>query len=239
MRQSGQISAKALKRALEMVKPGVNLLDIEKAVDEQFKSLGAAASFKTVSGYNFATCLTVNDEIVHGLPRDYSLKDGDILGVDLGAVFKGWHTDVAWSVVVGKGDEEKKRFLKTGERALENAIKEARAGNRIGDISSAIQEAIEKVGFTAVWSLTGHGVGRSGHEDPEVPCRGKRGTGLTLKAGMILAIEAIYTKGGGELYEKEDGWTIATVDGSWAGLFEMSVLIKEGEPEVLTDWRKA
>jgi methionyl aminopeptidase len=239
MRKSGQITAKALKKVLQNVKPGVSLVELDQIADDEMRRLGAGASFKTVPGYYWATCLTVNDEVVHGIPRDIILKEGDLLGVDLGAVYKGWHTDAAWSVLVGKQeDKEKLRFLRVGEEALWKAVGQAVQGRQIGDISAAIQETIEGAGYSVVKSLAGHGVGRQPHEEPEVPTYGKKGAGQGLQAGMTIAIEAIYAQGKGDVYEKDDGWTIATWDKSLGGLFEMSVIVNKGKAEVLTDWRK-
>lgn len=241
MRKSGLISAKALKKVLSSVRPGINLEELDRIAEDEILRLGGQASFKTVSGYNFTTCLTVNDEVVHGLPRPIKLKTGDILSVDLGAVYEGWHTDVAWSVVVGEGNAEagKKKFLEVGEKTLWEAIGKAVEGKRIGDISSTIQKGVEKEGYSIVKSLTGHGVGRKAHEEPEIPGFGQAGAGIKLKKGMTIAIEVIYTTGSGKVRELGDGWTIASLDKSLGGLFEMSVIVGKKGAEVLTDWRKA
>lgn len=235
MRKSGQITAKALKKAIEAVKVGVSLLEVEKAAAEEIKRNDAKLSFPTVEGYKWATCLTINEELVHGIPRDIKLKEGDILSIDVGALYKGWHTDAAWSVIVGGG---KSPFLALGEEALWKAINEAKSGNRIGDISQQIQQTIEKAGYSVSKSLVGHGVGRELHEDPIVPGLGKAGTGMVLKENMTIAIEVIYASGNAEVYLSDDGWTYVTQDHSIGGLFEMSVIIGKEGPEVLTDWRK-
>lgn len=237
MRRSGFISASALKKVLENVSVGVSLKKLNQIAEDEILRLGGGSSFKTVPGYYWTTCLTVNNEVVHGIPKDYELSAGDVLGVDLGAVYKGWHTDMAWSVVVGS-QPEKVKFLRVGEEALWKAIAQAVEGNKIGDISSAIQQSIEKAGYSVVKSLAGHGVGREAHEEPEIPGYGKPKTGLELKSGMTLAVEVIYTEGRGEVFEKEDGWTIATRDSSFGGLFEMTVIVGKKKPEVITDWRK-
>lgn len=237
MRQSGQISAQALKRTIEAAKPGVSLLDLEKVAEEEILRLGGGSSFKTVQGYFWTTCLTLNEEVVHGIPRDIKLQDGDILGIDLGAVYQGWHTDTAWSVLVGQGTDEKRRFLKVGDKALWAAIDQAIDGNRIGDISSTIQKNIEGAGYFVVKNYIGHGVGKSPHEEPEIPGIGKPATGLLLREGMTLAIEVIYTQKKGEVTETEDGWTVAAGKGNLGGLFEMTVVVGKKKAEVLTDWR--
>ncbi len=252
IRQSGQITAKALKKALRVVKPGANLLEIEKVAAEEIINLGAKLSFPTVGGYKWATCLTVNEELVHGIPRDYELKDGDLLSIDIGALYKGWHTDAAWSVLVGKDapasqesenlkigkSDQKKRFLAVGEEALWKAIRQAKAGNQVGDISQEIQSTVEGAGYSVSQTLVGHGVGKQLHEDPVIPGLGKKGTGLSLKKNMTIAIEVIYAAGKAEVELASDGWTYVMKDKSLGGLFEMSVVVGDKGAEVLTDWRK-
>lgn len=235
---SGQITAKALKKAIESAKVGMSLIELDKIAEEEILRLGGQSSFKTVPGYFWTTCLTLNEEVVHGIPRDIKINDGDVLNIDLGAIYKGWHTDAAWTIVVGNSSPEKKRFLSIGEETLWKSINQAKDGNQIGDISSTIQQSIEGAGYSVVKSLTGHGIGREPHEEPAIPEFGRPKTGLFLKSGMSLAIEIIYTQGKGDLYQKEDNWTLASVDKSIGGLFEMSVLINQGKADVLTDWRK-
>lgn len=245
MRKSGEIAAKALKRALKTIKVGVTELEVDKVAEEEIIKLGGDLSYKTVPGYKFATCITVNEQVVHGIPTNRKFESGDLVSVDLAVVYKGWHTDCAWSILVseqGTGNREqseKAKFLKVGEEALWLGIRQALDGNRVGDISSAIQERIEKDGYSVVRSLVGHGIGRSLHEDPEIPGFGKKGSGPVLKNGMSLAIEVIYNKGSSDVALDEDGWTFKTVDNSWGGLFEMTIIVGKKEAEVLTDWRKA
>lgn len=235
MRKSGKITALALKKTIESVRAGATLIELEQIAEDEIKRLGGESSFKTVPGYKWTTCMNINDEVVHGIPRDIELKEGDVLKIDLGAVYKGWHTDTAWTVIVGK---EPDKFLAVGEESMWKGITQAREGKRIGDIASAMQTVIEGSGYSVVRSLVGHGVGRSAHEGPEIPGYGKPGTGIKLKAGMTLAIEIIYTAGDHQVYTKDDNWTIATEDGSLAGLFEMTVIVGRKSPEVITDWRK-
>lgn len=251
MRESGRMSALALKNVIAAVKSGVTLKELEEVVAKTIEAEGGTASFKTVPGYHWYTCININEEVVHGIPRDIVLKKGDKVSIDLGALFKGWHTDTAWSVIVesesadelGSESEReeiknKKRFLLTGEEALWAGVKKAVAGNRIGDISHAIQTTIEGGGFEVVRSLIGHGVGKELHEEPEIPGYGKAGTGLVLEEGQTIAIEAIYTETTQEVVLAEDGWTIASEDGSLGGLFEMTVIVGKDKAEVITDWRK-
>lgn len=236
LRKSGIITAKALKKVIESTKPGVTLLELDRIAENEIKNNGGESSFKTVTGYNFTTCLTVNDEVVHGIPRDIKLQSGDVLGIDVGAVLHGWHTDAAWSVIVGG---EKNKFLQVGEDTLWKTITKACEGKRIGDISANIQEGIENAGYNVVKNFSGHGIGKNPHEKPEIPTFGKIKTGLKLKKGMTLAIEVIYTAGSGDVYEDQsDGWTVVASDHSLGGLFEMSVIVGKKGAEVITDWRK-
>lgn len=233
MRKSGDISKAALKKALEGVKIGVSELEINKIAEEEVYRLGGDLSYKSVPGYKFATCITVNDQVVHGIPTDRKFVSGDLVSIDLAVVYRGWHTDCAWSVLLGK-DPEKEKFLKIGEQALWDGVAQALDGNRVGDISSAIQNRVEGAGYSAVRSLVGHGVGRSLHEEPEIPGYGKQGTGMLLRDEMTLAIEVIYTAGSYEVLLGEDGWTYSAADKSWGGLFEMTVIVGKDRSEVLT-----
>lgn len=245
MRKSGEIAAKALKLALELIKAGVTELEVDEIVKKEIYRLGGDLSYKTVPGYKYATCITVNEQVVHGIPTDRKFEAGDLVSIDLAVVYKGWHTDCAWSVLVRQQvtgnrlqeeEEEKKKFLQTGEEALWEGIKQAVPGNRVGDISNAIQIKVEGAGYQVVRSLVGHGVGRSLHEDPEIPGFGEKGTGPVLKSGMSLAIEVIYAKGSKDVVLEKDGWTFSSADKSWGGLFEMTVIVGR-EPEVLTRLR--
>lgn len=234
IRESGRIASKALKRAVESVEIGVSGLEVDKIVAEEIYKQGGDLSYKTVPGYKYATCITVNEEVVHGMPTSRRFENGDLVSIDLAVVYKGWHTDCAWSVLLGK-EREKEKFLKTGEEALLLGIAQAVDGHRVGDISFAIQTKIEGAGYSVVRSLVGHGVGRSLHEDPEIPGFGEQGKGPILKTGMTLAIEVIYTKGKSDVVLREDGWTFVTADKSSGGLFEMTVIVGKEKAEVLTD----
>jgi len=235
MRASGRMSAKAMKKVLSSVKSGVTLKELDKIAEEEILSLGGKSSFKYEPGYLWTTCITVNDEVVHGIPRDIPLKKGDKVSIDLGAFYGGMHSDTSWSVIV---EGEQTPFLKVGEEALWKAISRAIAGNQIGDISEAIQSSIEGAGYKVVRAMIGHGVGKKLHMDPEVPGIGKAGTGPVLKEGQCIAIEAIYTEGTREVKVASDGWTVSSEDGSLGGLFEMTVIVGKKKAEVVTDWRK-
>ncbi len=238
MREGGQKLGKILEELLDFSQPGVTLNQIESEANRLIFLSGGTASFKTVADYRWATCLCVNDGIVHGIPTDYMLLDGDNLTIDIGLLYKGFHTDTAWAKIVGKKhDPGKEKFLKTGEDTLWKAIEQAKIGNHIGDISQVIQTGVEGVGFSVVKSLVGHGVGRELHEEPQVPgyTRGKIENTPELIEGMVIAIEIIYAMGRGEaVYAGDDGWTISTRDGSLAAVFEQTLAIQPGGPSVLT-----
>lgn len=238
IRQSGKITALALKKALKKIKVGVTALELNKEIEAEIKRLGGELSFTTVSGYKWASCITFNEQVVHGIPTDRKIKEGDIVSIDLGTLYKGWHSDAAWTKLVHSSefivDGEKEKFLEIGEKALWKAIAKAVEGNRIGDISSAIGKEVEGMGYSVVRSLVGHGVGKALHEDPEIPGVGKAGKGMELKKGMTLAIEVIYTKGKPDVVLSPDNWTISSADGSMSGLFEMTVVVDKKKAEVLT-----
>lgn len=238
MRESGRIASSALKKALQAVKVGVSGLEIDKIAEEEIYRLGGDLSYKTVPGYKFATCITINEQVVHGIPTGEKLIEGDLVSIDLAVEYRGWHTDCAWSVLVDGGKIEdgkwKMEFLKAGEEALWDGIAQAVAGKKVGDISSAIQVGVEGSGYHIVRSLVGHGVGKALHEQPEIPGIGTIGTGAILKEGMTLAIEVIYAKGSYEVVLDKDGWTYSTADKSWGGLFEMTVVVGKDKAEVLT-----
>lgn len=233
IRKSGKIASAALKKSLEAVKAGVSELEIDKIAEKAIYALSGDLSYKTVPNYKYATCITVNDAVVHGIPTDRKFVTGDIVSIDLAVVYKGWHTDTAWTILIGQ-DPQKERFLQIGKEALWNGIAQAIDGKRIGDISAAIQNKIEDAGFHIVRSLVGHGIGRSLHEDPQIPGYGRSGTGAVLKSGMTLAIEVIYTRGTSEVVLGADNWTYSSADGSWGGLFEMTVIVGKKQAEVLT-----
>ncbi|OGY28514.1 MAG: type I methionyl aminopeptidase [Candidatus Woykebacteria bacterium RIFCSPHIGHO2_12_FULL_43_10] len=235
MAKSGRIAALVLEKAVELAKPGTTTLEIEEAVEEEISKLGGESAFKKVKGYHYATCFSVNDEVVHGLPSGYVLKNGDILGIDLGATYQGYFSDTATTVIVGGVSEKTtRRFLEVGKETLAKAIKEAHIGKKIGDISATIQENIEASGYSVVRELTGHGIGTYLHEEPPVPGVGKRNTGPELKEGMVIAIEVIYNMGKPRVSILDDGWTIVTSDGSLSGLFEHSIAVTKSGPVVLT-----
>jgi methionyl aminopeptidase len=235
MKKGGKVANYVMEKTLEKVRPGISKQDLDILAREEIKKLGASPSFMTVSGYRWATCITVNEEVVHGVPDEYGLKEGDLVSLDLGVFWKGFHNDVARTVAIGSISEEKKDFLETGKIALEQAIKVCKVGARIGDISQTIEETIENKGYKVVHALTGHGIGRKLHEEPQIPGFRQKDQGPVLKEGMTLAIEVIYSMGRPEVcYKGNDGWTVRTKDNSLAGLFEDTVAVTDCGPIVLT-----
>lgn len=233
---SGKIASLALKKVLEYAKPGVKCSELDEIARTEIVKQGAQPSFTTVDDYKWTICTTINDQVVHGIPTDRVLEDGDVLSVDIGALYNGYHSDMAISVPIGQISKDKQKFLKVGSQTLKDAIANVQVGNYIGDISSTIQEKIEFAGFSVVKNLTGHGVGRELHEDPMIPGFGKKGIGQKIEENMTLAVEVIYTEGSGEVIVEKDNWTISSADGSLGGLFEQTVLVKKGGPIVLTPY---
>ncbi len=245
MKEGGEKLGMILEQLVEFAGVGVSLLDIDKKADELIAVSGGTASFKTVKGYKWATCECVNDVVVHGIPTSYILVDGDVLTIDIGLVYKGFHTDTAWTKIVYSPesivDGKKEKFLNTGKLALERAIEQVKVGNRVGHISKVVQETIEGAGYSIVKSLVGHGVGRELHEEPQIPNyqRGAIENTPLLKEGMTIAIEPIYAMGKGEIvYDNDDGWTLASRDGSLTAVFEHSIAITANGPIVLTKAKK-
>lgn len=243
MREGGKRLKLVLVKVLENLKPQVTTGQLDKIAEREILRLGGKPSFKMVPGYSWSTCITINDEVVHGIPGKKQVKEGDIVGVDVGIYYQGFHTDMAYTVLVegtkGKrGDDQKRKFLEVGKRALTNAIMMIKSGNHVGDISLAAHKVIEKGGYFPVQSLTGHGVGRNLHEDPRIPCFFPSGKSIKdtpiLKKGMVLAIEIIYNQGSPGVVLTTDGWIIKTEDGKISGLFENTVAVLDNSFILLT-----
>ncbi len=244
MAVSGHILAEALFETLKHVKPGVSEMELDKLAENIIIKKGGEPGFKKVPGYHNATCISTNDAVVHGIPSTYKLKEGDIIGIDCGVFYKGFHSDMSETVRVKPQasnfkpqKDEVDKFLETGKKALEEGIKTAKPGNHVGDISKTIQNIVEGQGYSVVRSLVGHGVGRELHEEPEIPGYLIDPINKTpvLKEGMTIAIEVIYNMGKSDVvYGNDDGWTIKTEDGSLSGLFERTVAITKNGPVVLT-----
>ncbi|MFH1379715.1 MAG: type I methionyl aminopeptidase [bacterium] len=232
---SGGIAAEILERLKTAVKAGVSTMALEKIAGAEIKKHKCASAFLGYRGYPAATCISLNQEVVHGIPSEERIiTEGDIVSIDVGILFDGFYGDNALSVIAGKASCENERLLLTTERALYNGIDQAVIGNRLGDISSAIQQTAEKSGFSVVRDFVGHGIGREMHEQPQIPNYGTAGTGPRLEAGMVLALEPMINMGGYEVKILSDNWTVITVDGKNSGHFEHMVAITQDGPEILT-----
>ena len=234
MRHSGKITAAARSIAREMVTPGATTQDINKAVHQFMTRSGAVPSFLNYNGFPASTCISVNDEVIHGIPGRRRIEDGDIVSVDLGAYIGGYHGDCAGSYIAGEGSDEAEKLIEVTRQSFFEGVKYARQGYRVSDISHAIQTYVESFGYSVVREYVGHGIGEKLHEAPEVPNFGQPGHGPRLIKGMTLAIEPMVNVGGAGIRVLGDNWTVVTYDGSLSAHYENTILITDGEPEILT-----
>jgi methionyl aminopeptidase len=240
MRQAGKIVADILRTLTKQMKPGMTTKELDNIAVRELKRLGAESSFKGYRGYPATICVSVNDEIVHGIPGDRVLKEGDVVSLDFGAAYHGFHGDAAITVPVGEVSPVAKRLIDATRTSLVKGIAAAKAGARLGDISAAIQDYAESMGYSLVREYTGHGIGRKMHEDPQIPNSTeppyglKPGTGPVLKKGMTLALEPMLNAGGWQTRVADDQWTVLTADGSLSAHFEHTIAVDDNEPEVLT-----
>lgn len=234
MREAGKITAGALALAATLVKPGVSLIHIDSEIHRFITSHGAIPSFLHYNGFPASACISVNDEVIHGIPGKRLLTEGDIVKVDVGACYKGYHGDAARTLFCGEVSEDAKRLERITRESFFEGIKYADPSHRLGDISHAIQEHVENAGFSVVKEFVGHGVGAHLHEDPEIPNYGKAGRGTRLYEGMTLAIEPMVNFGTAEVSVLENDWTVVTDDGALSAHYENSILITENGPEILT-----
>ena len=234
MRQACKITAAARALAGEMVRPGVTTKEIDKAVYEYIVAQGAKPSFLNYGGFPASTCISVNNCVIHGIPDGYILKDGDIVSIDVGAYYKGFHGDCAATYPCGTISADAQKLIDVTKQSFYEGLRFATQGHRVSDISHAIQTYVESNGFSVVRSFVGHGVGRQLHEEPEVPNFGKAGHGPRLLRGMTLAIEPMVNAGVYDVRVLKDGWTVLTADGKLSAHYENTVLITDGEPEILT-----
>ena len=234
MRQAGKITAAARAFAGEMVKPGVTTQEIDKAVEAFIRQQGAVPSFLGYSGYPASACISVNDEVIHGIPGKRVLQEGDIVSIDVGAYIGGFHGDCAATFACGQISEEAQRLIDVTRQSFFEGIKFAKEGYRVQDISAAVQTYVESHGFSVVREFVGHGVGAHLHESPEIPNFGRSGRGARLLRGMTLAIEPMVNLGGAAILQMNDGWTVKTRDGKLSAHYENTILVTDGEPEILT-----
>ena len=234
MRQAGLVVAKVHARLQEEIAPGVTTGELDDIAREIIEAEGAVSNFYGHHGFTGRICASINNEIVHGIPGKRSLKDGDIISVDVGAIVGGYHGDSAWTYAVGEISQEAADLLEVTEASLYEGIAQARAGNRLGAIGHAVEEYATSRGYGLVREYGGHGIGRQMWEDPHIPNHGSPERGIVLRAGMTLAIEPMLNTGGDETRALDDGWTVVTADGSLSAHFEHTVVVTEGEPEILT-----
>lgn len=241
MREAGQILADAIRMCRDLVKAGVSTLEIDREVEALIQERKAKPAFKGYRGFPATICASINEEVVHGIPAPRRrLREGDIIGLDLGAIVDGYYADAAVTLPVGDITDEVRRLLEVTRESLERAIAECRPGRRLGDVSAAVQRHVEAAGFGVVRAFVGHGIGRALHEDPQVPNFGEPGRGPLLRSGMVLALEPMVTMGHWEVRVLADRWTAVTADGSLAAHFEHTVAVTEQGPDVLTaDLREA
>ena len=234
LRESNMLVSKTLAQVASLIRPGITTLYLDKIAESFIRDNGAVPAFKGYGGFPNTLCTSVNDEVVHGIPSDYVLKEGDILSVDCGVILNGWYGDSAYTFAVGAIKDEIRRLLDYTRASLEEGVKAAVAGNRIGDISGAVQTMAESGGYSVVRELVGHGLGRKLHEQPEVANWGKKGTGPKMEKGLVICIEPMINAGRKETIQMRDGWTIKTADGSPSAHFEYAVAVDKGVADVLT-----
>lgn len=236
MRVAGRITAIARKAGAEAVRPGVTTAEINHIIQKTIESMGATPSFLGYNGFPASACVSLNDEVIHGIPsQTRKIREGDIVKIDVGAFINGYHGDCACTVACGAVSEEARRLIDVTRQSFFEGIRFARAGNRLFDISSAIQTYVEQRGFSAVRKYVGHGIGNKMHEEPEVPNFGKRGHGIRLQSGMTLAIEPMINVGGYDIKVLSDGWTVKTKDGKLSAHYENTIVVTDDAPEILTN----
>jgi methionyl aminopeptidase len=237
LKESNMLVSRTLAEIASIIKPGVTTLYLDKIAESFIRDHGATPAFKGYGGFPNTLCTSVNEEVVHGIPSDYILKEGDIISVDCGVILNGWYGDSAYTFPVGEIKDEVRRLLDYTRASLEEGVKEAVAGKRIGDISFAVQSKAESGGYSVVRELVGHGIGRKLHEQPEVPNYGKQGSGPKMDKGLVICIEPMINAGKKETLQMKDGWTIITADGKPSAHFEYAVAVDKGEADVLTTFK--
>lgn len=234
IRESSLLVGKTLAEVYKNIKPGVTTLALDKIAEEFILSNQAKPGFKGYNKYPYTLCISLNDAVVHGVPSNYTLKDGDVVSVDCGVIKNSYYGDSAYTFTVGEVSSEISKLLQVTKESLKLAIDKAVAGNRTGDIGNAVQEYVEQNGFSVVRELVGHGIGKNLHEEPEVPNYGKKGSGAILKENMVIAIEPMVNMGVRNVKQLADGWTVVTKDGKPSAHFEHTVLVRKNKAEVLS-----
>ncbi|HQE65419.1 MAG TPA: type I methionyl aminopeptidase [Clostridia bacterium] len=234
MRIAGRIVAETLELLSKAIRPGITTLELDTIAEEYIRERGAIPAFKDYNGFPASICSSINEQVVHGIPGPIALKDGDIIGIDIGAVYDGYYGDAARTYGIGNIDKETERLIKVTEESFFKGIEYALPGNRLSDISHSIQKHVESNGFSVVRDFVGHGIGRRMHEDPQIPNYGLPHKGPRLAAGMALAIEPMVNQGRYAVKIREDGWTVVTADGKPSAHYENTIVITNGKPEILT-----
>jgi methionyl aminopeptidase len=237
LRKSNLLVSKTLAEIASLIRPGITTLSLDKVAETFIRDNGGQPAFKGYNGFPKTLCTSVNDEVVHGIPSGYILKEGDIISIDCGVIIDGYYGDSAYTFAVGEIDSEIRNLLDVTKASLEDGVKEAIAGNRIGDISCAVQTTAENAGYSVVRELVGHGLGTRLHEAPEVPNYGKRGSGAKMEKGLVICIEPMINMGIKETIQMSDGWTIKTADGKPSAHFEYAVAIDKGKADILTTFK--
>lgn len=237
IKESADILGRTHGEVAKFIKPGVQTLFLDKVATEYIKDHGAEPSFLGYNGFPASLCISVNENVVHGIPSNYQLKEGDIASIDCGVFFNGFHSDSAYTYPIGSVEDEVTELLKVTKQSLYTGIDNAQSGGRIGDIGYAIQSYVESKGYTVVRELVGHGVGRQLHEKPEVPNYGKKGRGVKLRSGMVLAIEPMINLGARNIVQEKDGWTIRTRDRKPSAHYEHTVVVDGDKPQILTTFK--
>ena len=234
MREAGRITSEALRLGGSLVRPGVTTGEIDRAIHAFIEEQNCIPSFLGYGGFPAASCISVNEVVIHGIPGDRVLREGDIVSIDVGAIHNGFHGDCAATFPVGEISEQAAKLIAVTRQSFFEGLAQAREGGRVGDIGAAIQSYVEAQGYSVVRNYVGHGVGRELHEEPEVPNYGRSGRGQRLQRGMTLAVEPMVNVGGWEIFVKPDKWTVVTKDGSLSAHYENTLLITAGDPEILT-----
>ena len=237
LRKSNILVGKTLAEVAKAIRIGITTLELDKIAEDFIRSNGALPGFLGYQGFPNTLCISVNEQVVHGIPSDYALKDGDIVSVDCGTIIDGFYGDSAYTFCVGNVDPKVKKLLDTTKESLYKGIEQARHGKRLGDIGYAIQQYCQAAGFSVVREMVGHGIGRDMHEDPEVPNYGKRGQGLQLREGMVIAIEPMINMGNRGIVFERDGWTIRTIDRKPSAHFEHTIAIQKGDADILSTFQ--
>ncbi len=237
LRLSNMLVAKTHGEIAKIIRPGIKTIELDKRAEEFIRDNGGIPGFLGYGGFPNTLCISVNETVVHGIPSNYELREGDIVSVDCGVLMNGYYGDSAYTFPIGEISEEKKKLLQVTKEALYLGIEKAVSGNRLGDISFAVQYHAQSHGFSVVREMVGHGVGKNLHEKPEVPNYGKRGRGIKLKEGLVIAIEPMINLGKKEIYQENDGWTIKTKDSKPSAHFEHTIAVKNGKADILSSFK--